>query len=50
MDLLDRKIYDTDPNENYEVLEQTLKEVHTELCDLMIRNTSELHGKLLNKS
>ena len=30
MDLLDRNIYDTDPNENYEVLERTLKEVHND--------------------
>ena len=28
MDLLDRNIYDTDPTENYEILEQILKEVH----------------------
>ena len=30
MDLLNRNIHVTDPNENYEVLEQTLKEVHNE--------------------
>ena len=36
MDQLDRNIYDTDPNENYEVLERTLKEVHTECFPVRI--------------
>ena len=30
IDLIDRNMYVTDPNENYELLERTLKEVHTE--------------------
>ena len=30
MDILDKNTYDIDPNENYEVLERTLTEVHIE--------------------
>ena len=46
MDLLDRNIYDTDPNENYEILEQTLKEVHTECFpELIVRFNDKKHKK-----
>ena len=46
MDLLDRNIYDTDPNENYEVLERTLKEVHTECFpDRIVRFNDKKHNK-----
>ena len=46
MDLLDRNIYDTDPNENYEVLERTLKEVHTECFpERIVRFNDKKHKK-----
>ena len=46
MDLLDRNIYDTEPNENYEVLERTLKEVHTEcLPERIVRFNDKKHKK-----
>ena len=46
MDLLDRNIYDTDPNENYEVLEGTLKEVHTECFpERIVRFNDKKHKK-----
>ena len=46
MDLLDRNIYDTDPNENYEVLERTLKEVHTECFpERIVRFNYKKHKK-----
>ena len=46
MDLLDKNIYDTDPNENYEVLERTLKEVHTECFpERIVRFNDKKHKK-----
>ena len=46
MDLLDRNIYDTDPNENYEVLKRTLKEVHTECFpERIVRFNDKKHNK-----
>ena len=46
MDLLDGNIYDTDPNENYEVLERTLKEVHTECFpERIVRFNDKKHKK-----
>ena len=46
MDLLDRNIYDTDPNENYKVLERTLKEVHTECFpERIVRFNDKKHKK-----
>ena len=46
MDLLDRNIYDTDPNENYEVLERTLKEVHNECFpERIVRFNDKKHKK-----
>ena len=46
MDLLDRNIYDTDPNENYEVLERTLKKVHNEcFSERIVRFNDKKHKK-----
>ena len=46
MDLLDRNIYATDPNENYEVLERTLKEVHMECFpEQIVRFNGKKHKK-----
>ena len=46
IDLLDRNIHATDPNENYEVLEQTLKEVHTECFpERIVRFNGRKHKK-----
>ena len=46
MDLLNRNIYDTDPNENYEVLERTLKEVHNECFpERIVRFNDKKHKK-----
>ena len=43
MDLLDRNIYDTDPNENYEILE---REVHTECFpERIVRFNDKKHKK-----
>ena len=51
MDLhvLARNIHATDPYENYEVLEETLKGVHNDsfperIVRLMLRSTKKLHG------
>ena len=46
MDLLNRNIHATDPNENYEVLEQTLKEVHNEsFPERIVRFNVKKHKK-----
>ena len=46
MDLLDKNIYAIDPNENYEVLERTLKEVHTECFpERIVRFNDKKHKK-----
>ena len=46
IDLLDRNTYATDPNENYEVLERTLKEVHTECFpERIVRFNGRKHKK-----
>ena len=47
MDLLDTNIYAIDPNENYEVLERTLKEVHTECFpERIVRFNDKKHKKI----
>ena len=46
MDLLDRNIYATDLNENYEILERTLKEVQSECFpDRIVRFNGRKHNK-----
>ena len=46
MDLLNRNIHATDPNKNYEVLEQTLKEVHNEsFPERIVRFNVKKHKK-----
>ena len=46
MDLLNRNIHATDPNENYEVLEQTLKEVYNECFpERIVRFNVKKHKK-----
>ena len=46
MDLLNRNIHATDPNENYEVLEQTLKEVYNEsFPERIVRFNVKKHKK-----
>ena len=46
IDLLDRNIHATDPNENYEVLERTRNEVHTECFpERIVRFNDKKHKK-----
>ena len=49
MDLLNRNIHATDPNEKYGVLEQTLKEVHNEsFPERIVRFNVKKHKKKLH--